>query len=235
MILQRAGYIEYEQNPDTSARVKFILSRNDLYRLDEASGTENAVITALLRCYGGLFVDHGYIDENYVAQEAGITRDQTYQTLKILHKKHIIDFIPRKNIPFISYTKDRVDGEEVVLPKEVYEDRRMQFEKRIKSITDYLKNDYVCRSRQLLRYFGETKSEDCGKCDVCLSHSSDYLSEDKLDPARERIMDILADGGKHRITELLDIQLDSDIIDAALRYLIAEEEVFVNDNLIFKN
>ena len=46
-ILQRAGYIDYEQNPDTKARVRFLLNRDDLYRLDSLTDKENDV-TALL-------------------------------------------------------------------------------------------------------------------------------------------------------------------------------------------
>lgn len=235
VILQRAGYIEYEQNPDTSAKVKFILSRNDLYRLDEVSETENAVITALLRCYGGLFVDYGHIDENHVAQEAGMTREQTYQTLKLLHKKHIIDFMPRKNIPFISYTENRVDGEDVVLSGHVYEERREQFEKHIHAMIAYVKNDYICRSRQLLRYFGDTGHADCQKCDVCLSHSTEHIPKEKFVSARNSIIGLLADMGRHKITEIRDIPFDSEIIDAALKYLIAEEEVFTDGIFLSRN
>lgn len=234
-ILRRAGYIDYDPDPDTRARVKFILSREDLYRLDEAVGNENAVITALLRCYGGLFVDYGYIDEDYVAQEAGLSRDETYQTLKLLHKKNIIDFIPRKNIPFITYLTDRIDGEDVIISKEVYEDRLEQFEKRINAMIAYVNNDYVCRSRQLLRYFGETKSTDCGICDVCLSDSPDHLSDDLIKAVCNQILTLLADKKKHLLTELTNIPEDSEAINAAIAFLIAEEKIFVDVNTVFLN
>ena len=90
-----------------------------------------------------------------------------------LSKKRIINFIPRKNIPLISYTQDRIDGVDVVLSKEVYENRKEEFIKRINSVINYAQNERVCRSRQLLSYFGENKSTDCGQCDVCLSHTKE--------------------------------------------------------------
>lgn len=52
--------------------------------LDALSGSDEAVMTALLRNYGGLFADYQYIDESIIASQAQLTRDQCYQTLKSL-------------------------------------------------------------------------------------------------------------------------------------------------------
>ena len=49
ILLQRAGYIDYEPNPDNNARVRFLLRRDDLYRLDSLSEKENDVVISLGR------------------------------------------------------------------------------------------------------------------------------------------------------------------------------------------
>ena len=172
-ILERSGYLHYEDNPDGKARVMFLLGRNDLYQLDQLAPSQDAVVTALLRSYGSLFVDLTYIDEALIARQAELTIQQVYFALKSLAARHIIQFIPRRKIPFISYTRDRVDGDKVVIPKEVWESRREQYEKRIKSMIRYAKNDEVCRSRQLLAYFGEENDRDCKQCDVCLADQAE--------------------------------------------------------------
>ena len=172
-ILERSGYLHYEDNPDGKARVMFLLGRNDLYHLDQLAPSQDAVVTALLRSYGSLFVDLTYIDEALIARQAELTIQQVYFALKSLAARHIIQFIPRRKIPFISYTRDRVDGDKVVIPKEVWESRREQYEKRIKSMIRYAKNDEVCRSRQLLAYFGEENDRDCKQCDVCLADQTE--------------------------------------------------------------
>ena len=172
-ILERSGYLHYEDNPDGKARVMFLLGRNDLYQLDQLAPSQDAVVTALLRSYGSLFVDLTYIDETMIARQAELTIQQVYFALKSLAARHIIQFIPRRKIPFISYTRDRVDGNKVVIPKEVWESRREQYEKRIKSMIRYAKNDEVCRSRQLLAYFGEENDRDCKQCDVCLADQTE--------------------------------------------------------------
>ena len=172
-ILERSGYLHYEDNPDGKARVMFLLGRNDLYQLDQLAPNQDAVVTALLRSYGSLFVDLTYIDETLIARQAELTIQQVYFALKSLAARHIIQFIPRRKIPFISYTRDRVDGDKVVIPKEVWESRREQYEKRIKSMIRYAKNDEVCRSRQLLAYFGEKNDSECNQCDVCLADQAE--------------------------------------------------------------
>ena len=94
-ILTRAGYIYYNSEPDTKARIHFILSRDELYRLGEQTGEEEMVISALLRSYPGLFTDYRYVDESYIADLVGLDRNQTYHILQNLSRKRIINFIIR--------------------------------------------------------------------------------------------------------------------------------------------
>ena len=232
-LLQRAGYIDYEQNPDTQARIRFLLNRDDLYRLDALSDKENEVVTALLRNYGGLFSDYGYVDESYIAQEAGLDRSQTYTVLVNLSKKRIINFIPRKNTPIIRYRSDRIDGADIVLDRSVYEDRKAQFVKRIHSVIDYAQNGRVCRSRQLLRYFGETKSVDCGQCDVCLSHT-DTEDGDERKLIRRQLLTLLADGKKHHITEIRRLNSDWELIGDVMREMVLEEDIRMEGSFLLR-
>ena len=230
-ILQRAGYIDYEQNPDTKARVRFLLNRDELYRLDSLSDKEDDVVTALLRNYGGLFSDFGYIDESYIAQEVGLDRNQIYMVLVNLSKKNIINFIPRKNIPLVSYTQDRIDGDDVVLSEDVYEDRKEQFIKRINSVINYAQNERVCRSRQLLSYFGETKSKDCEQCDVCLSHTNEDDTDEK-ELIRQQLMTFLSDGQKHLITDIRQLNDNWDLLQKVMRDMVLEEEILMDGSFL---
>lgn len=234
VILQRAGYIFYDPNPENLSRVKFLLTRNELYRLENQPYSEDAVITSLLRNYGGLFVDYVYIDESFVAKDSGLSRDEVYMALKALNHKRIINFIPRKNTPLVRYAVDRVDGTDVVLSEDVYDKRKKQFAKRIASVLEYLKNESVCRSRQLLAYFGETKSKDCGQCDVCISHKDNKETRDAFKDAQRQILEILDDGEKHFIRDLYKVKAWDSVLDEALEYLVQEEKVYVEGGFIRK-
>ena len=232
-ILDRAGYIEYTEEQDNQARVMFTIGRDDLYRLENTSPNEEKVITAMLRNYGGLFTDYNFIDESFIAQQTQLEPQQVYMTLKGLSQRHILHFIPQKKTPYIRYTQRREDMEHVQIPPSVYEERKAQFEERIHAMINYAKDDAVCRSRQLLRYFGEESDHDCRQCDVCLSHRSEGLvSEPRMNEAMERILALLDDGQPHPLTELRDLQLPVDELDAALTYLLKEEYIRQSDGLL---
>ena len=232
-ILDRAGYIEYTEEQDNQARVMFTIGRDDLYRLENTSPNEEKVITAMLRNYGGLFSDYNFIDESFIAQQTQLEPQQVYMTLKGLSQRHILHFIPQKKTPYIRYTQRREDMEHVQIPPSVYEERKAQFEERIHAMINYAKDDAVCRSRQLLRYFGEESDHDCHQCDVCLSHRSEGLvSEPRMNEAMERILALLDDGQPHPLIELRDLQLPVDELDAALTYLLKEEYIRQSDGLL---
>ncbi len=234
-ILTRAGYITYDEENDNRARLRFILERDELDRLNHLSEAENAIITTLLRCYGGLFVSFQYINEGFVAQQAGMDMVKVYSILKGLNDKHILHFIPQKKTPYITYARDREDGENIVLPPAVYDDRKSDMEKRIKKMIEYATDDNTCRSKMLLSYFGENRSDNCGQCDVCIERATNHLSEKRTSPGTEYIMNILSDGKRHHVTELLRSKVATEIIDEALEELLAEEKVKMNGSFIFLN
>ena len=231
-ILNRAGYIEYTEEQDNKARVMFTIGRNDLYRLENNTPNEELVITALLRNYGGLFVDYNFIDESFIASQCGLQPQQVYMILKNLSQKHILHFIPQKKTPYVRYLQRREDPEHIQIPLAVYEERKEQFRQRIYAMINYATNDAVCRSRQLLRYFGEEESHDCCQCDVCLGRPKSVASEPVMTAEAHAILELLADKKPHHITELRDIQLPTDKLNVALEYLLAEERIHQEDGFL---
>ncbi|MBR5350186.1 MAG: RecQ family ATP-dependent DNA helicase, partial [Prevotella sp.] len=196
-ILERAGYLSYDEERDNKARLCFTLSRSELSRLESLTANETNVITTLLRNYGGLFSDYCYIDESFVAKQAQLTPQQVYMILKNLNNKHILHFIPHKKTPYITYLQRREDTDRMIIPKEVYEDRKREFIQRLQEMLRYATNDNECRSQQLLRYFGETDSQPCGHCDVCIARRKDTLCDERLQPAIKEIITLLGDGKEH--------------------------------------
>ena len=233
LILSRAGYIEYDTDPDSNARVMFLLDRNELYKLNQVSPLQEKVITSLLRTYGGLFTDYVYIDEALLAQQTGITREHLYLILKGLTQRRILHFIPQRKMPFITYAKDREAIENMVIPKAVYEERKEQFSKRIKSVIHYAENNEVCRSKQLLRYFGDVQAKDCLRCDVCLEQGLQQNSTITTNEIKQTILHGLEDKERHHITELDKLAFPEKLLDQVLEQLVAEEIIVMEGSYFY--
>lgn len=231
-ILSNCGYINYTEETENKARVMFLIDRNDFYKLDNLTEIENELIVVLLRNYGGLFTDYNYIDESFIAQQIGLTLPQTYFVFKALNKRRILHFIPSQKTPYITYIQRREDGDRIIIPANVYEERKEQFTERVNQIILYAKNNNVCRSRQLLRYFGERCQTDCGICDVCTDQEP--LLEDQK-TAQQSILQLLQDHKKHHITELHSLNMERKALDEALEYLVNEEKIYVDGAYLIGN
>ena len=239
-ILQRAGYLEYDPAPDQQTRVRFMLERQDLYRLENLTDNEDRLIIALLRNYGGLFADFGYIDEALIGQQCGLRAVDLHEVLKSLAHKHIIQYIPRQQVPTIHYLQRREDPEHIQLPTDVYEQRQEQYRLRILAILNYMQDNEHCRSRLLLKYFGETNTHDCGQCDVCqqLTNQSNsqydtlLCGEKPKANCEQQILQLLSDGHRHHLTELHRLPFPTETIDGALRHLLTEEYIILDDGFI---
>lgn len=232
VILARAQYIEYETDPESRARLMFLLNRNELYRLDDLTQQEDALITALLRLYGSLFVDYTFIDLGLVADYSQIPQQEIYLMLKSLSQRRILHFIPESKTPYITYTKNRELPEHMVISKEVYEDRKEEFTKRINAMIAYANDTTTCRSKMLLNYFGEKQDHDCGRCDVCLDNNTNQVAEEKIDPVKYQILNLLADKASHHITEIARLTLPREQVIAALQALLDEEILIKEDSII---
>ena len=231
-ILTKAGYINYEEEAENRAQVKMLLQRDELYRLDSLNEQETSVITALLRDYGGLFADFCYINEGLVALHAGLTSPQVYDILKKLNERRILKFIPQKKIPHITYTQRREEMERLVFRPEIYEHRKEKFVERMEAIVNYVTNDDICRSKQLLLYFGEKQSHDCMQCDVCIAHNKPAITPEQQKTIAQHIMQILADGKMHSPIELYRINGLREDISQTIQLMVCENQVEVIDGML---
>ena len=233
-ILSRAGYIEYTDEQDNSSRFMFTVQRDELYRLHSETEQEERVIRSVLRCYGGVFSDYVYVEEAAIAKKAGLTNEQVYETLKALTRERVLHYIPRKKTPYITFRQRRVEKDELVIPRSVYEDRKESYERRIKAMIDYATSENNCRSRMLLRYFGEHNEHDCMRCDACLRKYRSSVSKQDFQSISERILALLADGEAHSADELKAVYADKAMVDQVLDRLVGEERIVVKDGMLYK-
>lgn len=222
-ILTRAGYLEYTDEQDNASRIMFTITKEELYRIREQSEDTEKLLRILLRSYTGLFTDYAYISEDNLSTRSGLSKQQIYETLLSLSRQHILHYIPAKKTPYIIYTRERQETERVYLSKEVYEDRKESYVQRINAMIEYAESENRCRSRMLLRYFGEKNEHNCGQCDVCLQQHQSGLKSGEFEAISQQLQALLKENPLS-LQEIKDrMQVPENHLMKVVSYLVSEE------------
>lgn len=222
-ILTRAGYLEYTDEQDNASRIMFTITKEELYRIREQSEDTEKLLRILLRTYTGLFTDYAYFSEDNLSTRSGLSKQQIYETLLSLSQQHILHYIPAKKTPYIIYTRERQETERVYLSKEVYEDRKESYVQRINAMIEYAESENRCRSRMLLRYFGEKNEHNCGQCDVCLQQHQSGLKSGEFEAISQQLQALLKENPLS-LQEIKDkMQVTENHLIKVVSYLVSEE------------
>lgn len=222
-ILTRAGYLEYTDEQDNASRIMFTITKEELYRIREQSEDTEKLIRILLRSYTGLFTDYAYISEDNLSTRSGLSKQQIYETLLSLSRQHILHYIPAKKTPYIIYTRERQETERVYLSKEVYEDRKESYVQRINAMIEYAESENRCRSRMLLRYFGEKNEHNCGQCDVCLQQHQSGLKSGEFESISQQLQALLKENPLSLQEIKNKMQVPENHLIKVVSYLVSEE------------
>lgn len=232
-LLAQAGYIVFDEDPESHSRLMFTCSREHLYHLEKFDPECQRIITALLRLYTGLFADYQRISEEALMRYTNLEREQLYQKLLLLSRFHVLHYIPARQMPAIIYLTNRLEDDEIRINHTIYEDRQLQQQQRIEGMTNYIDDSHTCRLVHLLNYFGEHLNHTCGKCDVCLLKTSGSQGNPIEEAAflRQQILNLLKTEGQLTLQQILTAlkQYPQQTVADLLRTLINNKEIVCTD------
>ena len=227
-ILNQAGYLEYNDDPDDYAHLMMTIDRDDLYDISFDEKEED-FLQVLLRSYSGLFADYIPIQEEVLAERCGLDKKEIYRLFNRLSSLGVLHYIPRRQQPCVIFTHPRVEGRELNLGEDVYETRLQRFDERITAMVQYACDDSICRSKRLMHYFGQKKTYNCGQCDVCLQRTESGLRYHEVESIKESIMTALEDGPKDLRTLMQQLPSPEEKSLEVLRYLCDSAEIKMKD------
>lgn len=229
-ILELSGYLELTEEIDNPSKLKILLEKEELYKLNSLDVQSDMILQSLLRSYSGLFADAVHISENLLAERTQIDRKTIYEKLIFLSKTGVVKYVPFKKTPFVIFSKDRQEPRQMFIPASVYEERKERFEKRILAMLNYAQSEHFCRSRLLLDYFGEKNSSDCGCCDVCVKAKRQF--DDKLfEKTAEKLLEALAQKPLSLKALLVATDEKEDRVLAVLRHLIDNDAIAQDETM----
>lgn len=235
-ILTRAGVMEFDDNRNSRSRLMMIMSRDEIYSL-RLTDKANLLLTAIMRNYTGIFADFVSFSESRLSFESGLSEMEVYDTLLLLSREHVLQFIPRSANPIIYFPYRREETRHVNIPRSIYEDRRELAERRIAAMLSFVFDDTRCRVSGMLEYFGESGAPDCQTCDVCRArHRSEHADEINTDITNiaEQLLETSPQGVTIAAIKSGFTPANAQSIIQHLRTLTAEGHVTFTDNTFKK-
>ncbi len=191
-IIEREGYISMSDAFYQPSRIKIELDRDELYKFQLASPIYDVFIKLLLRSHIGLFDNFVKINEFELAKKSNTSRDNIIKKLNYLHQQKVITYIPQTELPQIRFEQERIDAKQLTLAKENFSLLKKLATERMQAVIHYAGSTHKCRSQLLLAYFGETDTERCNQCDVCLEENKKTLHADEFETISNQIKELLS-------------------------------------------
>jgi ATP-dependent DNA helicase RecQ len=228
--LESEGIIEFNEAYSSPSRVMIIISNQELYQFQVKNSGMDKLIKVLLRIYGGsLFATFITINEMLLAKNLNVGEKEVRLALNALRSYNIIEYIEQKNQPQIVFLTPRMDAKNLPIDKKKMAFRKQVEESKSQTMIQYALNTKRCRSIIILEYFGETKVNSCGKCDVCLAQINSANS--KPLQFQSKILKTLS-GKEFSIEELIQsiAPQNEKAILSDLRLMLDMEEIRYNTN-----
>ena len=168
-LLSQNGYMTLIEEMENPAKVLFVVTRDDLYKIRIDRQDLDHIIRTILRRYNGIFTEFKAIDERELATLTGYTVEKVKELLKRMWQMRIIRYIPANTSPMIFFDEERLPTKDVYISPDTYLHRKRLISERFCSMVDYANNNLECRSVLLQRHFGDNEAQPCGICDICLA------------------------------------------------------------------
>ncbi|WP_159948068.1 RecQ family ATP-dependent DNA helicase [Polaribacter septentrionalilitoris] len=223
-ILSNNGILEIDSNFNQKSTLQFMVSSNAVLNYSNKNVKQKKFIDIILRTYGGLFEQETKVNEYFIAKKAGITSQQVFEELKKLEEDKIITYKAATSDVSINFIMPREDDK--TINKSTKEIKAYIHQKKNKTaeFINFVRNDKVCRSIQVLKYFDEDSSQNCGICDVCIRKKRKVQQDVSL-----LILQLLENKeslSSSEMTQYLNVN-EKDIL-IHLRNLLSENKISIN-------
>lgn len=227
-ILTNNGVIELNHSFQQKSTVQFLASSKQVISHTNQNTQAKNFVQQMLRMYGGIFETPVKIDEFYIAKKLETTSWFVIDTLEKLAQKELISYTKTTNNAELFFLQPREDDKTINRISVNIKHYVKQKKKKNRDLLQFIENNSVCRSVQLLSYFDEHHSQNCGICDVCLQ------KKNKTSINQKDILSNLQKGKTYTVTEICSLlnKKEANIL-ILLRELLSEEKIHTKNNKYF--
>ena len=159
----------------------FNSNRGQLEDFEKQFPSFEKLIKGLLRSYEGIFDYPATIYETELARFIKKSTEEVKKELKQLQHYGIVTYDAQKDTPQLSLRINRMYADSFIINLDNYNERKNNFETRVKAITEFITNTIKCRSQIIGNYFNDHAIKRCGICDNCINLKSLRMSKEEFE------------------------------------------------------
>ncbi len=228
-VLEQEDVLSFNEMVFKPASILVTANRNDLMEFEIMHPNLEPVIKGLLRSYEGIFDFPATIYESQLAKFLKKDIGTLKQELNQLNNYGIIIYTSQKDKPQITLLQNRMYADSYSVNTVNYLERKNNFEQRVKAIINYINNITACRSKLIGTYFNAAVTNDCGKCDNCITLKLIIISKEEFENISTEIFLLVKDTPmpvKEIQQHLKAIKKEK--LWKVINYLQAENKIIVN-------
>jgi len=233
LLLDRNSIITLSKQFKNKVTVQFIISNTSLFNYLDTHQSSGIVVKSILRLYGGVFDHQTKIDLSKITEKASISESRLTTILKELENDKIITLNLAKTDAQITFIEPREDDKTINRIAKIIEQQNKLKQRQVKAMLDYIDNEAVCKSTQLLAYFGEKDLKNCGICSVCI-HSKKQQKPQDLKSIKNQIIELLENREQSSRGLLSHLNCDEKEVKNVLKLLLEHQVITITPSNTYK-
>jgi len=231
--LDRTSIISLSQQYHNKSMVMITVTNTVLFNYLENHQETNTIVKCILRTYGGIFDQDTKVNTSIIASKASIDEDTIITTLIHLEKDNIISLNLTKTDAEITFLEPREDDKTINRIARIITEQNSLKNKQVSSVLDYINNDSLCKSNQLLSYFGETEFVDCGICSVCINRPV-KLSNSEIKQSMSAIISLLEEKALSSRALVAQLKIKEEHISLILKQMLEKNILKITTTNTYK-
>ncbi|MDB4274085.1 RecQ family ATP-dependent DNA helicase [Algibacter sp.] len=233
LLLDRNSIITLSNQFKNNVTVQFIISNQSLFNYLETHNNYNIIVKSILRLYGGVFDHITKIDLVKITKKASVSEGTLIHILQQLEHDKIITLNLAKTDAQITFIEPREDDKTINRIALIIEQQNKLKQQQVKAMLDYVENESVCKSMQLLAYFGEKNTEPCGICSVCITFKKHKKPQD-LKNIKKQIIELLENGDQSSRALLAHLKCEEKDMKTVLKLLLEHHIITITPTNTYK-
>ena len=233
LLLDRNSIITLSNQFKNNVTVQFIISNQSLFNYLETHKKYSIIVKSILRLYGGVFDHITKIDLVKITKKASVSEGILIHTLQQLEHDKIITLNLAKTDAQITFIEPREDDKTINRIALIIEQQNKLKQQHVKAMLDYVENESVCKSMQLLAYFGEKNTEPCGICSVCINFKKHKKPQD-LKSIKKQIIELLENEDQSSRALLAHLDCEEKDMKTVLKLLLEHHIITITPTNTYK-